>query len=63
MVLLLVLLLWVGASSIACALDIHSLDRSSSSRVVKLCGLQRPGDLVCTEDDAGRKGFRADELE
>ena len=61
--LLLVLLLCVGASSIACALDVHFLDRSSSSRVVELSGLQRPGNLVSTEDDAGRKCFRADELE
>src|SRR5690242_14699562 len=30
---------------------------------VILSGLQRPGDLVSTEDDAGRKCFRADELE
>ena len=32
-------------------------------RVVELSGLQRPGDLVSTEDDAGRHCFRADELE
>jgi hypothetical protein len=32
-------------------------------RVVELSGLQRPGDLVRTEDDAGRKCLRADELE
>jgi hypothetical protein len=32
-------------------------------RVVELSGLQRPGDLVRTEDDAGRHCFRADELE
>jgi hypothetical protein len=31
--------------------------------VVELSGLQRPGDLVSTEDDAGRECFRADELE
>src|SRR6266705_1183230 len=30
---------------------------------MQLSGLQRPGDLVSIEDDAGRKGFRADELE
>ena len=35
----------------------------SSSRVVELSGLQRPGDLVSIEDDAGRKCIRADELE
>ena len=29
----------------------------------ELSGLQRPGDLVGAEDDAGRKCFRADELE
>jgi len=32
-------------------------------RVVELSGLQRPGDLVSTEDDAGRHCFRADEVE
>ena len=30
---------------------------------VELSGLQGPGDLVSTGDDAGRHGFRADELE
>jgi hypothetical protein len=35
----------------------------SRRRVVELSGLQRPGDLVSTEDDAGRHCFRADELE
>src|SRR5882724_8318818 len=32
-------------------------------RAEQLSGLQRPGDLVSTEDDAGRHCFRADELE
>ena len=32
-------------------------------RVVELSGLQRPGDLVSAEDDAGRECFRADEIE
>jgi transposase len=32
-------------------------------RVVELSGLQRPGDLVSTEDDVGRHCFHADELE
>jgi hypothetical protein len=58
MVLLLSLLLWVGASSIACALDVHSLDCSSSSRVLEGAGLQRPGGLVIAEDDAGRRCLR-----
>src|SRR5205085_5852468 len=31
--------------------------------VVELSGLQRPGDLVSSEDDPGRKCVRADELE
>src|SRR5690349_7102147 len=29
----------------------------------ELSGLQRPGDLVVTEDDAGRRCVRADQLE
>jgi dimethylargininase len=33
------------------------------SLVVELSGLQRPGELVITEDDAGRHCVRADELE
>ena len=36
---------------------------AASDAVVELAGLQRPGDLVKTEDDAGRHCFRADELE
>jgi hypothetical protein len=32
-------------------------------RVVELSSLQRPGDLVRTEDDAGRRCLRADKLE
>src|SRR4029077_12949703 len=32
-------------------------------RIVELSDLQRPGDLVKTEDDAGWHCFRADELE
>src|SRR5437763_4528476 len=35
----------------------------SGQTCCKLCGLQRPGDFVSTEDDAGRHCFRADELE
>jgi hypothetical protein len=31
--------------------------------VAELSGLQGPGDLVVTEDDAGRHCFRADQLE
>jgi hypothetical protein len=31
--------------------------------VVELAGLQRPGNLVRTEDNCGRKCFGADELE
>ncbi len=38
-------------------------DPTKSCRVVELSGLQRAGDLVSTEDDAGRHCFRADELE
>jgi hypothetical protein len=37
--------------------------RADDVRVVELSGLQRPGDLVSSEDDAGRKCFRADKLE
>jgi hypothetical protein len=37
--------------------------RHFHGRVVELSGLQRPGDLVSTEDDAGRHCFRADEFE
>jgi hypothetical protein len=33
------------------------------NRPGELCGLQRPGDLVRTEDDAGRHCVRADQLE
>lgn len=33
------------------------------SRAVELSRLQRPGDPVQTEYDAGRQRFRADELE
>src|SRR2546430_1918390 len=36
---------------------------AASDAVVELAGFQRPGDLVKTEDDAGRHCFRADELE
>ena len=38
-------------------------DVGSRRRVVELSGLQGTGDLVSTEDDAGRHCFRADELE
>ena len=37
--------------------------RLIEQQVVELSGLQRPDDLVGTEDDAGRHCFRADELE
>ena len=36
---------------------------SLTCRVVELCGLQGSGDLVKTEDGAGRHCFRANELE
>ena len=40
------------------------LDHSAASdAVVELAGLQKPGDLLKTEDDAGRHCFGADEFE
>lgn len=37
--------------------------RETVALFVELSALQRPGNLVRTEDDAGRHCFRADELE
>src|SRR5215208_5090002 len=39
------------------------MQHSNRCRVVELSGLQRPRDLVSTEDDARRHCARADELE
>jgi hypothetical protein len=38
-------------------------DITDDIRVVELSGLQRTGDLVEIDDDAGRERFRAYELE
>ena len=40
-----------------------AFQHSLTCRVVELCGLQGPGELVKSEDGAGRHCFRADELE
>jgi hypothetical protein len=37
--------------------------RLVAGRFAELCGLQRPGDFVSTEDDARRHCFCADKLE
>ena len=53
----------VGSSRRSAWLDYGVPVFTDDVRVVELSGLQRPGDLVSTEDDAGRHCFRADELE
>jgi hypothetical protein len=53
----------MGASRRSAWLDAGVPVFTGDVRVVKLSGLQRPGGLVSAEDDAGRKCFRADELE
>jgi len=40
-----------------------ALSRQGPHTLVELCGLQRPGDLVSVEDNAGRHCLGADEIE
>jgi hypothetical protein len=42
---------------------VHTLGTSFMPAGLRRSGLQRPGDLVSTEDDAGRQCLRADEFE
>src|SRR5215510_1253964 len=59
----LILVLLLRASQQHCLRAQCSFSRPFiSSPVVELSGLQRPGELVSTEDDAGRRRLRADEL-
>src|SRR6266545_2799772 len=50
---------YIRAQSAACTAG----GSAKTERTYILFGLQRPGDLVSIEDDAGRKASRADELE
>ena len=53
----------ITESRCANSLDVVEKHWADRCRVWELSGLQGPGDLVSTEDDARRHGGRADELE
>ena len=53
----------VGAVATTLAQSAAELDPSATYSIGELSGLQVPGDLVSTEDDAGRHRLRAGQLE